>query len=61
MSAFVRVTDAANNKLFFLNPDHVRSISDIPRGSQITFSDGHTLAVSEGVEAVLAAIEGTPS
>ena len=47
MSGFVRVTETANNKLFFLNPDHVRS------------SDGHTLAISEGVKTVLAAIEGT--
>ena len=55
------VTEAANNKLFFLNPDHVRSISDIPRGSQITFSDGQTLAVSENVEAVIAALQGAES
>ena len=61
MSRFVCVTEAANNKLVFLNPDHVRSISDIPRGSQITFSDGQPLAVSEGVEAVRAALEGAKS
>lgn len=61
MSGLVRVTDAANNKVFFLNPDHVRSICEIPRGSQITFSDGSTLAVSEGVETVVAAIQGTES
>ena len=59
MSRFVRVTDAANNKLFFINPEHVRAICEIPRGSQITFSDGNTLAVSEGLESVMAAIQAT--
>ena len=58
MNRFVRVTDAANNKIFYINVDHVRSVTEIPRGSQITFADGGaTLAVSEGLEAVMKAIE----
>jgi uncharacterized protein YlzI (FlbEa/FlbD family) len=64
--ALVRVTDARDNKHQFLNPEHIRSVHEIPSheiagGSQITFSDGSTLVVSEDVNAMVAAIQNAIS
>ena len=64
--ALVRVTDARDNKHQFLNPEHIRAVHEIPAheiagGSQITFSDGSTLVVSEDVNAMVAAIQGAIS
>ncbi|HEX4922130.1 MAG TPA: hypothetical protein VFV92_15500, partial [Candidatus Bathyarchaeia archaeon] len=61
MRALVRVTDARDKKHQFLNPEHIRAVHEIPTheipgGSQITFSDGSTLVVTEAVNIVVAAI-----
>lgn len=66
MRALVRVTDARDNKHQFLNPQHIRAVHEIPAheisgGSQITFSDGSTLVVTEAVNIVVAAIQGAMS
>jgi len=61
VSGLARVTDARDSKHEFLNPDHVRSVREIPGGSQITFSDGSTLVVTEAVNIVVAALQGAMS
>jgi uncharacterized protein YlzI (FlbEa/FlbD family) len=57
----VRVTSAADGKHEFLNPDHVRSVREIPGGTQIIFSDGAALIVKESLDVVIAAIQGPKS
>ncbi|HTR68591.1 MAG TPA: flagellar FlbD family protein [Terriglobales bacterium] len=58
MSAFVRVTEAERSKDVFINPALVRSVQEIPGGSQITFADGKTLVVKDPVSIVVTALQG---
>jgi uncharacterized protein YlzI (FlbEa/FlbD family) len=57
MAALARVTENERGSHVFLNPDHVRSVQEIPGGTRITFSDGETLMVKESATEVVGAIQ----
>jgi uncharacterized protein YlzI (FlbEa/FlbD family) len=57
-----RLTETKINRNTFVNPDHVRTVHEISGiGTEITFSDGKSLIVKEGVNVVVAAIQGAQS
>lgn len=58
MSVLIRVTEAERGKDVFINPAHVRSVQEIPGGSQITFGDGKTMVVKDPVSMVVTALQG---
>jgi len=58
MIAFIRVTEAERGKDVFVNPAYVRSVQEIPGGSQITFGDGKTMVVKDPVSILVTALQG---
>jgi uncharacterized protein YlzI (FlbEa/FlbD family) len=54
----VRLTQGKSGKHHYLNPDHVRSVTETDGGTLITFGDGGTLIVNESLTDTVDEIQG---